>query len=97
MDDIVWIVGAVAGLCVLVRRFGRLIVGEAAPGWPLRTESREEFWQRMLPWPRGVQEDADIAWHVPTGNPPGAESRPRVVIRERSVPPTRPQSRIVGR
>jgi hypothetical protein len=97
MDDIVWIVGMLAGLCVLVGRFGRLFAGEAVPGWPLGADSREEFWQRTLPWPRGVQEDADIAWHVPSADPPSAESRPRVSSRERPVPPTRPQSRIVGR
>jgi len=74
----------------------RFLRSEGPPGWPLGEESRESFWRRTLPWPHGVQEDSDIAWHVPRPTEP-ADARQRVRYGERPVPPTRPQSRVVGR
>jgi hypothetical protein len=101
MDDIVWIVGILAGLRALLALLAHAFDDVGPPGWPLGEGSREAFWRRSLPWPRGVQEDDEIAWHVPRpAPPPGAERAERlrrVLSGERPVPPTRPQSRIVGR
>lgn len=97
MDDIVWIVGMLAGLRAILGLFDRLIAGDGPPGWPLGEASRDSFWRHALPWPRGVQEDSEIAWHVPRPIPPASGSPRRIVSRERPVPPTRPQSRVVGR
>jgi hypothetical protein len=63
--------------------------------WPLGEEAREAFWRRTLPWPRGVQEDVEIAWHVPRQVP--AVEAPRTAVIGKPVPPTRPQRRIASR
>jgi hypothetical protein len=60
--------------------------------WP-----RDDFWRRTLPWPRGVQEDDEIAWHVPPTVPTSAALSARPVSLGRPVPPTTPQRRIAGR
>ncbi|HET9520439.1 MAG TPA: hypothetical protein VFO73_05270 [Candidatus Limnocylindrales bacterium] len=104
MDDVVWIVAILAGLRALLALLAHAFDDTGPPGWPLGEGSREAFWRRSLPWPHGVQEDDEIAWHVPRPAPPPgqerlarAETLRRVLSGERPVPPTRPQSRIVGR
>jgi hypothetical protein len=90
------LLGIAAGCGAVAALAARFVGGEGPPGWPLGAASREEFWQRAMPWPRGVQEDDEIAWHVPPV--PGAESEP---IAQRPsappIPPTRPQRRFAGR
>ena len=96
MDDIVGIVVILIGLRALRAVADRFMLSDGPPGWPLGEVSRESFWRRTLPWPRGVQEDSDIAWHVPRPvEPIDVESPP--LTGGRAVPPTRPQSRVVGR
>ena len=58
---------------------------------------REDFRKRTMPWPRGVQEEDSIAWHVPSTASPMAGRPPGPVSLEKPVPPTTPQRRIVGR
>jgi hypothetical protein len=60
--------------------------------WP-----RDDFWRRTLPWPRGVQEDESIAWHVPATAPSRIPGSTRPLPLGRPVPPTTPQRRIAGR
>ncbi len=60
--------------------------------WP-----RDDFWRRTLPWPRGVQEDDTIAWHVPSTVMPSPALSARPASLGRPVPPTTPQRRIGGR
>ncbi len=60
--------------------------------WP-----RDDFWRTTLPWPRGVQEDDTIAWHVPSAVLPNPALGARPVSLGRPVPPTTPQRRIGGR
>jgi hypothetical protein len=95
MDELVelGLVVAFMGASALVA--DRLMRGESPPGWPLGAVSLQELWQRSMPLPRGVQEDAEIAWHVPVDRAPLDPARPPV--RDRPTPPTRPQPRIVGR
>jgi hypothetical protein len=68
---------------------------------PLGEVGHEDFWRRTMPWPRGVQEDDEIAWHVPraveSAAPPRAAGSVGSVALGRPVPPTRPQRRIAGR
>jgi len=76
---------------------GRLARGNGPPGLPLGSESRETFWRRTLPWPTGVQEDTEIAWHVPRDDPPVPLQVALSPPPGRAVPPTRPQRRLTGR
>jgi hypothetical protein len=96
MDDIVGIVVILIGLRALRAVADRFMLSDGPPGWPLGEVSRESFWRRTLPWPQGVQEDSEIAWHVPRPVEP-AETQRRARAEERPRPPTRPQSRVVGR
>jgi hypothetical protein len=95
------LLGIVAGAIVLRIVASRFVRTEGPPGWPLGAESREEFWRMTLPWPRGVQEDDEIAWHVPKReSPDGPASSSSVggpITPSRPVPPTAPQRRVVGR
>ena len=98
-DDLLMLLGAVAGAGVLGWLAGRLVRTDGPPGWPLGDESREAFWRKSLPWPKGVQEDAEIAWHVPPTTPP-AQASAATAVRNgdvRPIPPTRPQGRFVSR
>jgi hypothetical protein len=97
--DIVMVLGIVAGAGVLGWLGGRLVRGYGPPGWPLGAESREAFWRRSLPWPTGVQEDSEIAWHVPVPDAPEPTSAARSDSRRdaQPIPPTQPQRRFVGR
>jgi hypothetical protein len=104
MDDILWTVGILMALRALATLLAHAYDDVGPPGWPLGEGSRDTFWSRSLPWPRGVQEDDEIPWHVPRPAPPPsveraarAETLRRVLSGERPVPPTRPQSRVVGR
>ncbi|HET9458256.1 MAG TPA: hypothetical protein VFO78_12995 [Candidatus Limnocylindrales bacterium] len=101
MEDIVLMLAMLVGLRVLLVRIAPYTRVEGPPGWPLGTESRESYWQRVLPWPRGVQEDAEIAWHVPRSEPPlGSPGIPEAggpATASPPVPPNRPQQRFVGR
>lgn len=104
MEDIVLMLAMLAmlvGLRALLVRIAPYIRVDGPPGWPLGAESRESYWERALPWPRGVQEDSEIAWHVPRSEPPLGSADPpasgRPATGARPVPPTRPQRRFVGR
>ena len=82
------------GLRALTMVLGRFVKFDGPLGWPLGAASREAFWRRTLPWPSGVQEDDEIAWHVPRSVEPVAPSPRRPVSAGRPVPPTHPQRRI---
>jgi hypothetical protein len=92
-------VGIVAGFSVLALLAARFVRAEGPPGWPLGPASPEDFWRASLPWPHGVQEDAEIAWHVPREEPDdGAQSSGSAPGGTADlVPPTRPQGRFRGR
>jgi hypothetical protein len=81
----------VAGLTAFALLAARFIEADGNL-WP-----RDDFWRRTLPWPRGVQEDDSIAWHVPPAGPSSAAGSARPASLGKPVPPTRPQPRIVGR
>jgi len=87
-------IGVAASLGWLI---GRLARDTWPRGLPLGVESRETFWQKTLPWPTGVQEDTEIAWHVPRDDPPVPTSVAPSSPLGQPVPPTRPQPRITGR
>jgi hypothetical protein len=92
----------VAGVCaaagVLGWLVGRLVRTDGSPRLPLGRDSGESFWRDALPWPAGVQEDTDIAWHVPRDDPPPLPTASgRHLAGDRPVPPTYPQRRYVGR
>ena len=70
MDDLLLLLAGVLVAAVLGWLTGRLARGTGLPGMPLGAESRDTFWRRTLPWPTGVQEDNEIAWHVPRDDPP---------------------------
>ena len=76
---------------------GRLARGSGPRGLPLGADSLETYWRKALPWPTGVQEDAEIAWHVPRDAPPVPASAALLSPRDQPVPPTRPQPRLIGR
>jgi hypothetical protein len=97
MDDIALLLAVLVGVRVLLMLVARVAHVDGPPGWPLGMASREEFWRRTLPWPRGVQEDSEIAWHVPRPEPPPAPDTTRPRPAGRAVPPTRPQPRFIGR
>ena len=101
MDDIVLMVAILVGLSALATLVARVLQVDAPRGWPLGAVSREAWWRMTLPWPPGVQEDDEIAWHVPRSVPPIGPSEARATSRPavapRPVPPTRPQPRFVGR
>jgi len=98
MDDIVGIAVILIALRALRAVADRFVLTDGPPGWPLGEVSRESFWRRTLPWPHGVQEDSDIAWHVPRPVEPTDERGQTPRLDEgRPLPPTRPQSRVVGR
>jgi hypothetical protein len=91
------LLGIAVGCGVVAALAARFVGVDGPPGWPLGADSREEFWRRSLPWPRGVQEDDEIAWHVPpvaSAETEPAAQRPGAGL---PVPPTRPQRRVVGR
>jgi hypothetical protein len=101
IDYIVLMLAMLVGLRVLLVRIAPYLRVDGPPGWPLGTESRESYWQRVLPWPRGVQEDSEIAWHVPRSEAPVGSPATREAGRPsagtRPAPPTRPQPRFSGR
>ncbi len=76
----------VVGLTAFALLAARLVGVDPTFLWPLGEQGHEDFWRRVLPWPRGVQEDDEIAWHVPRSGPverrrgspsaPGREARP---------------------
>jgi hypothetical protein len=84
-----------AGLSTFAMLAAWLLRVDSTSLWPLGEQGREGFWRRTLPWPRGVQEDAEIAWHVPRPAPTAAA--PRAVAIGTAVPPTRPQRRMGSR
>jgi hypothetical protein len=91
MDELVELVAVIVGMGGVAWLADRVLRGEGPPGWPIGAISREEFWRRSLPWPRGIQEDDEIAWHVPRSAAAGMGApSPR---RGRPAPPTRPQPR----
>jgi len=94
MDQLLALAALVAATAAVARVVARFFGVEVPLGWPLGRESRERFWQDAMPWPRGVQEDSDIAWHVPRA-PSSVVDRP--VATGRPVPPTQPQPRMTGR
>ncbi len=55
----------VVGLTAFALLAARLVGVDPTSLWPLGEQGHEDFWRRMLPWPLGVQEDDEIAWHVP--------------------------------
>ena len=95
MDQLLALAALVAATALLARVVARYVRVEVPLGWPLGRESRERFWRDALPWPRGVQEDAEIAWHVP--RKPSSSVADRPVATGRPVPPTQPQPRMTGR
>ena len=97
MDDLLMLLAGVLVAAVLGWLTGRLARGSGPPGLPLGAESRETFWRRTLPWPTGVQEDTEIAWHVPRDDPPAPTSAAPSSSLGQPVPPTRPQRRLSGR
>ena len=102
MGELAMIVITVAGLSAFAWTAARFVGLDSTSLWPLGASGRDTFWQRMLPWPRGVQEDDEIAWHVPTpsaGSGAGSSSTPigPIPMAGRPIPPTRPQRRIAGR
>ena len=94
MSELAAVVLLVALIGAIARLAARHFHPELPFGLPLGAASREELWRRAMPWPHGVQEEADLSWHVPlparSADPP---SRPPV----RPTPPTRPQPRLIGR
>ena len=97
MDDLLMLLAGVLVAAVLGWLTGRLARGSGLPGMPLGAESRDTFWRRTLPWPTGVQEDTEIAWHVPRDDPPAPTSAAPSSPLGQPVPPTRPQRRLSGR
>ena len=91
------LLGIAAGCGAIAALAARFVGVEGPTGWPIGAASREEFWRRSMPWPRGVQEDDEIAWHVP----PVADAESRLIAPGSAtvdpIPPTRPQQRFVGR
>jgi hypothetical protein len=87
---LVALVAITAAIAALAARHFR---PEIPLGWPMGATSREEFWRRSMPWPHGVQEDSDIAWHAPRRESTRTPSIPP----DRPIPPTRPQGRLVSR
>jgi len=76
---------------------GRLARDTWPRGLPLGVESRETFWRKTLPWPTGVQEDTEIAWHVPRDDRPLPSSVALSPPLDQPVPPTQPQRRLTSR
>jgi hypothetical protein len=90
----------VAGLSVFAMLAAWFLRVDSTTLWPLGATDRDDFWRRTLPWPRGIQEDDEIAWHVPRPVPPGPPKGSRAIGSNpagRPVPPTRPQGRIGSR
>jgi hypothetical protein len=87
----------VVGMAALALLAARAVGVDPIFLWPLGEQGHEDFWRRVLPWPRGVQEDDEIAWHVPRAAPSNIAGSARPVPLGRPVPPTAPQRRIVGR
>jgi hypothetical protein len=98
-EDVLMLAGAIVATAVLGWLTGRLARGDGPRGLPLGDETRDGFWRRTLPWPTGVQEDSEIAWHVPptAAAVPPVRSAASAGERHLPVPPTRPQGRFVGR
>ena len=95
MDQLLPLATLVAAITILARVVARYFRWDVPLGWPLGRESRERFWQEAMPWPHGVQEDADIAWHVP--RPAPAVSPVAKAQSGHPIPPTQPQPRMTGR
>ena len=81
-----------AGLTAFALLAARFVEFDGNSLWP-----REDFWKRTMPWPRGVQEEESIAWHVPPTAGPEAGRPARPFSLEKPVPPTHPQRRVAGR
>jgi len=97
VNDFLMVAGVCAAAGVLGWLVGRLVRTDGSPRLPLGRESGESFWRDALPWPTGVQEDDEIAWHVPRDDPPVALQVALSPPPGRAVPPTRPQQRLSGR
>jgi hypothetical protein len=93
MDAVLMLVAGFVTAAVLGAMAGRLARGDGPRGLPIGDETREGFWRRSLPWPTGVQEDSEIAWHVPPA-PQATEPDRRATIEGSPIPPTRPQGRL---
>jgi hypothetical protein len=87
----------VVGLTAFALLAARFVGVDPTSLWPLGEVGHEDFWLRVLPWPRGVQEDDEIAWHVPLTGPSTAAGSVRPTSLGAPVPPTRPQRRMAGR
>jgi hypothetical protein len=87
-----------AGLSVFAMLAAWFLRVDTTTLWPLGATDRDDFWRRTLPWPPGVQEDDEIAWHVPRPVSPEGQSKGSRAIGSpsggRPDPPTRPQRRI---
>ena len=97
MGEILTIIVTVAGLSAFAMLAAWLLRIDSTSLWPLGEQGREGFWRRTLPWPPGVQEDAEIAWHVPRATPAPHAASMRALETGRAAPPTRPQRRIGSR
>ena len=92
MGDIVTIFVVLAGLSAFAMLSAWFVrTGYGQFGGFARGRDDATWWRSSMPWPRGVQEDDDIGWHVP--RPPGAvEQSPRIGFGTgKAIPPTRPQ------
>jgi hypothetical protein len=91
----------IVGLSAMGMLVARFVRPDAEPLFPMGDGSREDFWRRVLPWPRGVQEDDEIAWHVPDSTEERdrrhAAEFARPAVAGRPIPPVRPQRRVTGR
>jgi hypothetical protein len=97
MGDVATIVVVLAGFggfAMLAAWFVRVGYGQFGAFAQGRDDA--SWWRSNLPWPRGVQEDDDIAWHVPRPTVVPAGRVPAALPAGKPVPPTRPQRRIQG-
>lgn len=82
----------VAGLSTFAMLAAWFVRVDSTTLWPLGEEGHDAFWGRTMPWPRGVQEDDEIAWHVPVEvpragqAPPPAAPAPPPAAQVRAVP-----------
>ncbi len=71
--------------------------GYRAFGAIIRGQDDAAFYQEMMPWPHGVQEEDEVHWQIPrtvSRSPTRASNggRPLPPHRRTDVPPTRPQA-----
>ena len=97
MGDLVTIVVVLGGVSIFTGLAAWLVrAGYGQLGGLAHGKDDAAWWRSSLPWPDGVQEDDEIAWHVPRplATPDGGTIRQ--LSSGRPVPPTRPQPRIKG-